>query len=248
VGARSVRTSAEVDTPLVPTSVIAVDGLSGSGKSTASRALARRLRWAYLDTGACYRALTVAALDAGLVDVGASSPPVNGLKALAGEALFGLELSVDPGESYVRLGGVDVTERIRDDATTRTVSAVSADPQLRALAVQWQRGLTRQNDGCVVEGRDIGTVVLPSARLKVWLSADAAERAGRRAAERQTANRAHVGADLARRDRLDGQRETAPALPADDAVMIDTTLLTVDQVVERLVDLATQRGLTGAKR
>lgn len=245
MGAPSVRTPADDSTAGAPVTAIAVDGLSGSGKSTASRALAQRLLWSYLDTGACYRALTVAALDAKLVEVGAERPPVGGLDALAVSALAALELSLDPDLSQVRLGGVDVTERIRDGATTRTVSAVSADAQLRARAAGWQRVRAQRAGGCVVEGRDIGTVVLPTARLKVWLSADPCERAGRRADEWQTEDRASVGADLARRDRLDGQRMTAPAVPAGDAVLIDTTSLSIEQVVDRLVELATSRGLAG---
>lgn len=248
MGAPSVRPPAENGTPPAHLSAVAVDGLSGSGKSTVSRALAQRLRWSYLDTGACYRALTVAALDAKLVKVGAECPPAAGLDALAATALDALELSVDPYQAQVRLDGVDVTARIRDDATTRTVSAVSADPQLRARAVRWQRALARRVDGCVVEGRDVGTVVLPDARLKVWLRADPAARAGRRAAEQQSADSETVGADLARRDRLDQQRVTAPAIPATDAVVIDTTSLGIEQVVDRLVGLALARGLTGAPR
>ncbi|HEY5335204.1 MAG TPA: (d)CMP kinase, partial [Mycobacteriales bacterium] len=158
MGAPSVRTPAEDGATWAHVSAVTIDGLSGSGKSTVSRALAQRLRWSYLDTGACYRALTVAALDANLVGVGAEHPPSTGLDALAAAALDVLELSVDPGLSRVRLGGVDVTERIRDDATTRTVSAVSADPQLRTRAVQWQRDQARHAGSCVVEGRDVGTV------------------------------------------------------------------------------------------
>lgn len=248
MGGPSVRRPAEVDSSSPPGSVIAVDGLSGSGKSTASRELAGRLSWSYLDTGACYRALTVAALEAKLVDVGAERPPVAELDAFTAATLDVLDLSIDPRQSHVRLAGVDVTERIRDDATTRTVSAVSAAPQVRARAVQWQRAVALQAGCCVVEGRDIGTVVLPDARLKVWLSAAPAERADRRASEQQCEDPAAVGTELARRDRLDSNRVTAPAVPATDAVLIDTTSMSVEQVVGRLLDLATQRGLIGAAR
>ncbi|MGH3744062.1 MAG: (d)CMP kinase [Mycobacteriales bacterium] len=246
MGAPSVRTPAKDEEPPTGARVVAVDGLSGAGKSTVSRALAQRLRWRYLDTGACYRALTVAALDAALVEVGAEHPPAEGLDALAAAALETLELSLDPRLSQVRLGGLDVTERIRDEATTRTVSAVSADPHLRARAVTWQRARVRCAGACVVEGRDIGTVVLPRAALKVWLCADPAERADRRAAEQRAETRNTVGSDLARRDRLDGERATAPAVAAADAVRIDTTSLSIAQVVDRLAGLAAERGLTGA--
>lgn len=248
MGAPSVRPPAEDGASATPTRAIAIDGPAGSGKSTTARGLARRLRWHYLDTGACYRALTVAALDAALVAVGAERPPDVGLDALAASALGTLELSLDPGLPRVRLGGQDVTERIRDDATTRTVSAVSADSRLRAQAVRWQRARVRCAGACVVEGRDIGTVVLPHAALKVWLTADPTERAGRRAAEQQATSPATVGADLERRDRLDGTRAAAPAVPAVDAVLIDTTALNAEQVVDRLVELAAARGLTGTGR
>lgn len=244
MGAPSVRSTPETGPRSSDARAIAVDGLSGSGKSTVSKRLARRLSWAYLDTGACYRAITVTALDARLVMVGAARPPKDGLGAVAAAALETLELSLDPDVPQVRVGGLDVTTRIRDDATTRTVSAVSADPQVRARAVAWQRDRVRSAHGCVVEGRDIGTVVLPAARLKVWLTADPSERAGRRAAEQQVADRTFVWAALDRRDRLDGGRTTAPAVPAEDAVLIDTTAQGIEQVVDRLVQLATERGLT----
>lgn len=244
MGAPSARTPTEDEAP--GARAIAVDGLSGSGKSTVSRALATRLHWGYLDTGACYRALTVAALDAGLVAAGAERPPAEGLDALAAATLPTLQLSLDPRDTLVRLGAADVTARIRDDATTRTVSAVSADACVRARAVRWQRDRVRDSGACVVEGRDIGAVVLPGAALKVWLTADPSERAGRRAAETAAGSRAMVGLDLERRDRLDTARAAAPALPAADAVVVDTTALDVDQVVARLVELAAERGLVEA--
>lgn len=239
MGASCVRTTAA---PSVP--VIAVDGPSGSGKSTVSRALAGRLGWRYLDTGACYRALTVAALDAGLVTAGADRPPGEGLEALAGEMLPALVLSTDPAEPRVVLGGTDVTRRIRDEVTTRTVSAVSADPRLRRRAVAWQRAVVAASGGCVVEGRDIGTVVLPDAPLKVWLTAEARTRAGRRAAQERGDARS-VAVALDRRDRLDAGRTTDPASPAPDAVVLDTTGLDAEAVVTHLLGLAALRGLAG---
>lgn len=226
--------------------VVAIDGLSGAGKSSVARAIAGRLGWSYLDTGACYRALTVAALEAGLLEPGDEQPPTGGLEALAVATLPTLQMSLDPCAASVRLAAVDVTGRIRDDATTRTVSAVSADAGLRRQAVAWQRAMVQRTEGCVVEGRDIGTVVLPRAPLKVWLVADADARAGRRAAQDRVSDRRAVRAGLDRRDLIDGARAVAPAVPATDAVVIDTTTLGIEQVVDRVVELAAQRGLVRA--
>lgn len=240
MGASRVRSPAA---PSVP--AIAVDGPSGSGKSTVSRALATRLGWRYLDTGACYRALTVAALDAGLVREGADHPPREGLGSLAEQTLPALVVSTDPGVPRVLLGDADVTLRIRDEATTRTVSAVSADPQLRRRAVAWQRAVVGKSGGSVVEGRDVGTVVLPDAPLKVWLTADARARAGRRAAQ-ERADAQSVAVALDRRDRLDAARSADPAAPASDAVVLDTTVMDADAVVAHLLRLASDRGLVGS--
>lgn len=244
MGASRVRpTTAESVPPAVR--AIAVDGPSGSGKSTVSRALATSLGWRYLDTGACYRALTVAALDAGIVTAGADRPPGEGLEALAEETLPVLDLSTDPAEPRVLLGGTDVTRRIRDEATTRTVSAVSADPRLRRRAVAWQRAVVSGTGGCVAEGRDVGTVVLPDAPLKVWLTAEAGTRAGRRAAQERGDTRT-VAVALDRRDRLDAARTANPAFPARDAVVVDTTGMDVGAVLARLLGLAAERGLAGS--
>ena len=222
---------------------IAVDGLSGAGKSTVSRRVAAALGWAYLDTGACYRAIAVAALRAGRVRPGADRAD-GSLRELARAALDTLEMSIDPQVSSVWLAAEDVTTEIRSPATTASVSAVAADPGVRAEAVRWQRQRVLAADGCVVEGRDIGTVVLPDAALKIWLTASPARRSARRA-EEVAAEAAATQAALDRRDRLDSGRAVDPARPAHDAVVVDTDELDVDGVVRRVLALATDHGLVG---
>jgi len=213
--------------------IVAVDGPSGAGKSTVSRALAARLDLDVLDTGAMYRAVTLAALEAGLaLDDGAA------LGALAER------LVLDVGDR-VRLDGRDVTAEIRGPEVTAAVSTVSAHPQVRSVLVERQRAWASARGGGVVEGRDIGTVVFPDAPLKVFLVASEEERARRRHHDESAAARAtdvgRVAEDLARRDRLDQSRATSPLAAAEDAVVVDTTDRMVDDVVDELVALARQR-------
>ncbi|WP_433608278.1 (d)CMP kinase [Dactylosporangium sp. CA-139114] len=206
--------------------VIAVDGPSGSGKSTISRRVAQALDARYLDTGAMYRAVTYAVLRDN-VDLGDADK----IAAVAD----GVELVVgtDPASPHVSVDGVGVDREIRGPEVTRAVSAVSAVPAVRARLVAQQRAIIAQSARIVVEGRDIGTVVAPEADLKVYLTADAEERARRRSSENAT-DRAATAADLARRDRLDSTRAADPLRQADDAVVLDTTALGIDEVVERL--------------
>jgi cytidylate kinase len=213
--------------------IVAVDGPSGAGKSTVSRALAARLDLDVLDTGAMYRAVTLAALEAGLaLDDGAA------LGALAER------LVLDVGD-WVRLDGRDVTTEIRGPEVTAAVSTVAAHPQVRSVLVERQRAWASARGGGVVEGRDIGTVVFPDAPLKVFLVASEEERARRRHRDESGAARAtdvgRVAEDLARRDRLDQSRATSPLAAAEDAVVVDTTDRGVDDVVDELVALARQR-------
>jgi cytidylate kinase len=213
--------------------IVAVDGPSGAGKSTVSRALAARLDLDVLDTGAMYRAVTLAALEAGLaLDDGAA------LGALAER------LVLDVGDR-VRLDGRDVTAEIRGPEVTAAVSTVSAHPQVRSVLVERQRAWASARGGGVVEGRDIGTVVFPDAPLKVFLVASEEERARRRHHDESAAARAtdigRVAEELARRDRLDQSRATSPLAAAEDAVVVDTTDRMVDDVVDELVALARQR-------
>ena len=223
---------------------VAVDGSAGSGKSSVSRGVARALGMRYLDTGAMYRAATLWMLRAG-VDV--SDPAA--VADRAGEPL--IESTTDPVAPAIALDGVDVSAEIRTPEVTGAVSAVSAVPAVRTRMVQMQRdavaAAVATGAGIVVEGRDIGTVVLPTADLKVFLVADPIVRAQRRAAE--DAARGHGAAveataqDLARRDAADSQRVASPLAKADDAVVVDATcddLATVTARVKALVVDAAQ--------
>jgi cytidylate kinase len=209
--------------------VIALDGPSGTGKSTVARRLAGALEARYLDTGAMYRAVTLAVLRAGL--------PLDDLAAIALVVRAArVDLSTDPARPAVWLDGEPVDGEIRGPAVTGAVSAVSAVPEVRSHLVAEQRRLIGAG-GIVVEGRDIGSVVWPRARPKVYLTASADARARRRAGELH-AEVAAVAADIERRDRLDSSRAASPLVRADDAVELDTTDLGIDEVVERLVELA----------
>jgi cytidylate kinase len=206
--------------------VVAVDGPSGSGKSTISRRVAQALAASYLDTGAMYRAVTFAVLRDG-VDL------EDGDKITAVAERIELNVGTDPAAPHIGVDGVGVDREIRGAEVTRAVSAVSAVPAVRALLVAQQRAIIAGSPRIVVEGRDIGTVVAPDADLKVYLTADAAERARRRSTE-NAASQAATEADLARRDKLDSTRAADPLRQADDAVVLDTTALGIDEVVERL--------------
>jgi CMP/dCMP kinase len=216
--------------------VVAVDGPSGSGKSTVSRRLAAALHARYLDTGAMYRAVTWAVLQAGVDPADPES-----VAKVAGEATAALDNGTDPEHSYTRLDGIPLDAEIRGPAVTAAVSAVSAVPAVRALLVARQRQIIAAAERIVVEGRDIGTVVAPDADLKVYLTASAHTRAQRRSAE-QDADLAATAADLARRDALDSRRAADPLTRAADAVVLDSTELGVDEVVGRLVDLVGRAG------
>jgi CMP/dCMP kinase len=202
--------------------IVAVDGPSGAGKSSTSRGVARALGLHYLDTGAMYRALTWWLLDRG-VDTTDSAT----VARLAAEPV--IEVSTDPRAPWTRVDGTDVSEAIRTRAVTAAVSAVAAVPQVRAHLIAMQREIIASAPGIVAEGRDIGTVVAPGAQVKVFLTADGAARASRRAAEAGWSTRA----DQDRRDRLD----TAQSGQAADAVLIDSTGLDLDEVVSLIVAL-----------
>ena len=217
--------------------IIAIDGPAGSGKSTVARGLARRLGFTYLDSGAMYRAVTLAALE-------------NGVDLKDGDALgrFATDARIELREReddnlQVLLDGRDVTKEIRSPAVTGASSQVAAHQQVRHALLAKQRGLIAAGDW-VVEGRDIGTVVAPDATIKVFLTADPAERARRRAAELRRRG-IEVEADdvhraIEQRDRLDTTRSAAPLRQAEDAVTIDTTGLDADEVVERVTALVQQ--------
>ncbi|GAA5125384.1 (d)CMP kinase [Pseudonocardia adelaidensis] len=225
--------------------VVAMDGPSGTGKSTVSRRLAAACDAAYLDTGAMYRALTLAVLRAGLDGTEADAEKV------ALDAVTDLESVTDPAHPAILLAGEDVEAEIRGGAVTRAVSAVSAVPAVRTALVERQRVLIEKAvaacGGIVVEGRDIGSVVVPDAPLKVYLTASEEIRAARREAQDRKAGRAAdhraVLADVRRRDRLDSTRKTSPLHAAPDALVLDTDDLSVDDVLTELLRLVEDRGL-----
>jgi cytidylate kinase len=204
--------------------VIAIDGPAGSGKSTVARRLAERLGLDYLDTGAMYRGVTFAALRRG-VDPSESEP--------VARLVRDLELVVEPDS--VRVDGVDATIEIRGPEVSRAVSIVAANPDVRAEMVRRQREWANERGGGVMEGRDIGTVVFPDAVLKVYLTADPQVRAARRSKEVTDLDYETVAADLARRDALDQGRDTSPLTEAADAHVVDTSNLTVEEIVEDLI-------------
>lgn len=222
--------------------VIAIDGPAGTGKSSVSRGLARRLGARYLDTGSMYRIVTLAVLRAG-ADL--ADP-----QAIAAAAGAPLAVGHDPDVDRALLGEEDVTAAIRGDEVTRAVSAVSAVPQVRSRLVELQRELAHGSDSVVVEGRDIGTVVLPDADLKIFLTASAQTRAGRRNDQNVAAGLADdydtVLADVLRRDHLDSTRAVSPLRAAPDAVVVDTSDMTREEVIDRLCDLVAER--TGVTR
>ena len=221
--------------------VVAMDGPSGTGKSTVSRRLAKAVGAAYLDTGAMYRAVTLAVLRAGVEPDGPDAEEV------AVAAAKTVRSVTDPEAPVVLLDGEDVEAEIRGAAVTRAVSAVSAKPQVRAALVEHQREIIADNPGIVVEGRDIGSVVTPDAPLKVYLTASEEIRAARREAQDRkagrTADHATVLADVRRRDELDSTRKTSPLHAAADALVLDTDDLPVDAVLTELLRLVEERGL-----
>lgn len=214
--------------------VIAVDGPSGSGKSTVARGVARALGLRYLDTGAMYRAITWAVLQRDLdLDDGEA------IGDLA--ATVRLDMGVDPDVPTVAVDGEDVTTQVRTPIVTSAVSAVSAVPAVRAAMVRRQRELIGAG-GIVVEGRDIGTTVVPDATLKVFLTADPSARARRRGleiagTELDAAALDRTREDLLRRDAADSGRAASPLAKAGDAVVIDSTDLGPDDVIAQVLSL-----------
>ena len=209
--------------------VVAMDGPSGSGKSSTSRGVATRLGLRYLDTGAMFRAMTWWMLEHGI--------DVEDAAAVAAKADAPLVISgTDPLTPTITVDGVDVAGPIRSVEVTRAVSAVSAVPEVRERLLRDQRDIIGDG-GIVVEGRDIGTVVAPDAPVKVYLTADPEARAERRTAEMTGTTVQDTHQDLLRRDKLDSGRATAPLQMADDAHHIDTTPFTLDEVIDQVVAL-----------
>jgi CMP/dCMP kinase len=206
--------------------VIAIDGPAGSGKSTVAKAVSARTGLPYLDTGAMYRSVAFAALRAGV--------DPDDAEVVATMAL-GLELQMDPDGTVV-VDGADATIEIRGPEVTRAVSIVAANPTVRAEMRRRQREWAVERGGGVMEGRDIGTVVFPDAALKVYLDAKPEVRAARRSKEVADLSYETVASDLARRDALDQGRADSPLREADDAWVIDTSDLSVEQIVDVILE------------
>ena len=206
--------------------VVAIDGPAGASKSTIAKGLARALGWAYLDSGAMYRAITVVAMDRGV--------PLDDGPALAGLArALDLELGAD---GKVRVEGENITGRIRTPEVTEGVSTVATVPEVRDVMVVHQRRFLERQGRIVAEGRDMGTVVFPDADVKIFLEADPSERARRRLAqwgpEASAGGVEAVQARIEARDRQDSTRQVAPLRPAEDAWRLDTSKMTLDEVLQ----------------
>jgi cytidylate kinase len=205
--------------------VIAIDGPAGSGKSTVAKRVAARLGLPYLDTGAMYRAVAFACIQRGIDPDDADVV-----------ARLARDVEIDVGDK-VLVDGVDATIEIRGPEVTRAVSAVAANADVRRELVMRQREWGDAHGGGVVEGRDIGSVVFPNADVKVYLTASDEERARRRAKEVTDLDYDQVAADIARRDHVDSTRAASPLAVADDAVQIDTTGRTIDDIVDEIMRL-----------
>jgi cytidylate kinase len=212
-------------------SVVAIDGPAGAGKTTIARAVAEALGWDYIDTGAMYRAIALRALDAGI-------DPTD--QERVADVATGAHI-VSAGR-MLTLDGVDVSTRIREDDVTRTVPQVAANARVRTILVEHQREAARTRD-VVMEGRDIGTVVAPDALVKVFLTASLAERARRRALELGDSSdeQGEMEEKIAARDRVDSSRAASPLQKASDAVEIDTTGKSIDEIRDEIVDLVRSR-------
>ena len=214
--------------------VVAIDGPSGAGKSSTAKAIAKRAGWSYLDTGALYRALTWLALRENLE----SAPEI-----LAALKRYPLRFVANPVSPEIFVGDICVNTEIRSEEVTNSVSKFSAIPELRAeLLIVQRKFIANADRGIVVEGRDIGTVVVPDAALKIYLQADIAVRAERRSAESDVPT-SDVGQSLAARDQIDSTRTASPLTKALDAVLIDSTDLTLEETADWVWELLKERSL-----
>jgi len=218
--------------------VVAIDGPAGTGKSSVSRGLAHALGARYLDTGAMYRMVTLAVLRAGV-------DPTDAEAAAQTASTVQMSVDYDPDRDRCYLAGEDVSAEIRGDEVTRAVSAVSSVHAVRVRLVDLQRRMANGGGNVVVEGRDIGTVVLPDAPVKIFLTASAETRARRRNDQNVAAGLADdydgVLADVRRRDHLDSTRAVSPLRAASDAVIVDTSDMTEEDVIAYLLELVKQR-------
>ncbi len=219
--------------------VITIDGPAASGKSTVARLLAERLGVSFLDTGAMYRAVTLAAIEAG-VDMSDEEK----LRGVLDNRKF--EFSVREGKTVVSIDGVDVTEQIRRQEVTSNARYVASSAKLREKLVEMQRQFAARENKIVTEGRDQGTVAFPDASVKFYLTADAAERAKRRQIELRakgsSENLEQIQKAIEERDKSDEDRSVGPLRPAEDAIVVDTTDLSIEEVVEKLMRFVEENG------
>jgi len=212
--------------------VLTIDGPSGAGKGTVSRAVAKKLGWNYLDSGSIYRSLAIAILDKD-VDLLDKESIVNVAKAMV------LEFECDD-ELIVKLDGTDITSKLPSETTGNTASIIAAYPEVRAVLLQKQKDF-QQVPGLIADGRDMGTVVFPEASNKVFLTASAEERASRRYKQLIEkgidANLVQITREIEARDQRDQERAAAPLKAADDALYIDSSKLSIDQVIEEVMNL-----------
>lgn len=219
--------------------VITIDGPAASGKSTVARLLAERLGASFLDTGAMYRAVTLAAIEAG-VDMSDEEK----LRDVLDNRKF--EFSVSEGKTAVCIDGIDVTEQIRRQEVTSNARYVASAAKLREKLVEMQRDFAAREKKIVTEGRDQGTVAFPDAGVKFYLTADAAERAKRRQIELRakgsSENLEQIQKAIEERDKSDEDRSVGPLRPAEDAIVVDTTYLSIEEVVEKLMRFVEENG------
>lgn len=223
---------------------VAIDGPASAGKSTIAKIIAAQMGYIYVDTGAMYRAITLAAMQANLIQVGQTAVDETSISNL----LANVQISFAPSEQgqLVFLNQVDVTEDIRQANVNSLVSVIAAIPAVRTELVERQRQLAATSS-VIMDGRDIGTTVLPNAQVKIFLVASVAERGQRRFAENQAKGidtdltLDEIKESIARRDYLDSRREVSPLKQADDAVLVDTTGLSIDQVVAKITNLIKQK-------
>ncbi len=206
--------------------VIAIDGPAGSGKSTVAKALAARLNLDYLDTGAMYRAVAFAAIQKQI-----NPSEIEEITEIA------KSLDLELTEESCVVNGIDATTEIRGSEVTLLVSQVATMPEVRIEMVKRQRAWAETRNGGVMEGRDIGSVVFPDAMLKIYLTASEEVRAARRAAEVKEGDVATIAADIERRDAVDTQRTASPLVEAEDAIVVDTSAMTLQQVVDHVIGL-----------
>lgn len=227
---------AQAPSPEDLTDIVAIDGPAGAGKSTVARMVARRLNYAFLDTGAMYRAATWWALHNG-VDLHDPEALIAATKSMH------YKVRVEDGDQRIFVGEHDVTHAIRSQEVTREIHRLDQIPEVRAQLVALQRKMAAPQP-TVAEGRDMGTVVFPTAKCKVFLEASIDERTRRRADELEqkghTVDREQLRQAIARRDEQNRTRAVAPLRPAEDAVIIDTTHMTLDEVVDKIVNLSEQ--------